>query len=56
MAQDSEVGAWLNPAGAILEAFDPKIYPRWPQIAQDSPKLAEKEIQDAPKLSKDCLK
>ena len=48
--QKGDGGAHENPAGAILEALGPNMLPRWPRVAQDSPKLAQSRSQGAPKM------
>ena len=56
IAKNGEGGAHENPAGAILEAPGPNMLPRWPRVAQDSPKLAQKGSQDVPKVAQDDLR
>ena len=52
MVRHGEGGAQANPAGAILESLESNMPPRWPRVAQDSPKLAQSRSQGLPKWSK----
>ena len=52
IVRNDEGGAQANPAGAILESLESNMPPRWPRVAQDSPKLAQSRSQEPPKWSK----
>ena len=52
IVRNGGAGAQANPAGAILESLDPNMPPRWPRVAQDSPKLAKVGPKVPPKWFK----
>ena len=56
IAKNAGAGARDNPDGAILEAVGPNVPPRWPRVAQDSPKMAQSKSQGAPQIFQDGFK